>query len=230
VAARACDERWLEIEVRDNGMGIDHALLPRIFDLFTQDERTLDRSEGGLGIGLAVVKRLTELHGGSARVDSAGPGKGATFTVRLPRADRREQPRGAPPQAARAPVKPLSMLVVDDNRDAADSLATLLRLDGHRVDVAHDGEQALAAARSMMPAVVMLDLELPKIDGISVARQLRADPRLRQSVVIATSGYARDSDRHATADAGFDAHLVKPVDLPELYRVIDVRLKAGGAP
>jgi CheY-like chemotaxis protein/anti-sigma regulatory factor (Ser/Thr protein kinase) len=217
----------LSLVVQDDGPGISAELQPRIFDLFTQDQRTLDRAQGGLGIGLALVKRLAELHGGHVRYESRpGGARGARFVVCLPRRGRREELRGSPVTATRAQLPPLPVLVVDDNQDAAQSLALLLRLDGHRVEVAYDGEQALAAAASLRPQVVLLDLGLPKLDGLAVARRLRADERPAGAVLIAMSGYAQASDQAATAAAGFDAHLAKPVALDDVYRVIEAQLRA----
>jgi len=220
------------IAVQDDGPGISSALAPHLFDLFTQDRRTLDRSQGGLGIGLALVKRLTELHGGHVRHEAPKSGIGSRFVVCLPR-HRRPDERGDSAEAAGVPGLPaLTVLVVDDNIDAAVTLASLLRLDGHQVQLAHDGEQALAAAARMRPDVVLLDLGLPKIDGLEVARRLRADVGSQETVLIATSGYAQAADREATAQAGFDGHLAKPVDLQEVYRVIKAQLagRASQAP
>jgi PAS domain S-box-containing protein len=221
VRAEAESDEWLSIIVQDDGPGISPELLPRIFDVFTQDKRTLDRSQGGLGIGLALVKRLAELHGGRVRCETGGTTRGARFVVCLPRQGRREQLRGTAAGRIAVHVPPLPILVVDDNVDAAETLAALLRLDGHRVEVAFDGEQALVAAAALRPRVVLLDLGLPKLDGLAVARRLRADDGFQQAALIAMSGYAQAADREASAKAGFDAHLAKPVELAELYRVIE---------
>jgi CheY-like chemotaxis protein len=227
VKVQADSDEWLSIVVADNGPGIAPELLPRIFELFTQDRRTLDRSQGGLGIGLALVKRLTELHGGHVRCESprtdTGTGTGTRFVVCLPRQGRRAELRGSSVTATSAHVAPLPILVVDDNRDAAQSLAALLRLDGHRVALAYDGRQALEAAAETAPKVVLLDLGLPELDGLEVARRLRADPRFepQRTVLVAMSGYAQAADREATAAAGFDAHLAKPVELADVYRAIE---------
>jgi PAS domain S-box-containing protein len=216
----------LSIAVQDNGPGIAPELRPRIFELFTQDQRTLDRSQGGLGIGLALVQRLAELHGGQVRCENRRDGRsGARFVVCLPRKGRRAELRGSPVTATRAQLPPLPILVIDDNRDAALTLASLLRLDGHRVEVAHDGEQALAAAARLQPRVLLLDLGLPKLDGLAVARRLRADTRHAQAVLIAMSGYAQARDREASAAAGFDAHFAKPVELADIYRAIEAKLR-----
>ncbi|RZJ09814.1 MAG: hybrid sensor histidine kinase/response regulator [Rubrivivax sp.] len=224
VMVTADDDDKVSIAVQDDGPGISPALQPHLFGLFAQDRRTLDRSQGGLGIGLALVKRLAELHGGHVRHEVPKSGVGARFIVCLPR-HRSEDERRARPGAAHAPaLQPLHILVVDDNADAAVTLASLLEMDGHRVELAHDGAQALATAQRSRPAVVLLDIGLPTVDGLEVARQLRADERFPDVILIATSGYAQAADREASAAAGFDAHLPKPVDLETLYAAIESRL------
>ena len=196
VLAESESNDQLSIVVQDNGPGIAADLQPRIFELFTQDERTLDRAQGGLGIGLALVKRLAELHGGRVRCENRRDGfSGARFVVCLPRQGRRGELRGSRVTATRAHLPPLPILVVDDNRDAAQTLASLLQLDGHRVEVAYDGEHALAAAVGLRPRAVLLDLGLPKLDGLAVARRLREDDRFDAAVLIAMSGYGQAADR-----------------------------------
>jgi len=207
-----------EIRVRDTGAGIDPALLPRVFEPFVQGERTLARTEGGLGLGLALVKGIVELHGGTARADSAGRDQGAELTIRLPLladgalADARD---GASAAAALRRV-----LVVDDNPDAADSLADLLGIAGHAVEVAHDGPTAVERARANPPDVVLCDIGLPGMSGYDVARALRGDPALRATRLIALSGYAQAEDRRRAQEAGFDAHVAKPPDIDELMRLV----------
>ncbi|HEY8876394.1 MAG TPA: PAS domain S-box protein [Roseateles sp.] len=227
VMVHAGSDEELSIVVQDNGPGVTAELQPRLFELFTQDRRTLDRSQGGLGIGLALVKRLTELHGGSVRHETPKSGTGSRFVVCLPRTGKRDGRHGRSAAACAPVLPPLSMLVVDDNVDAADTLATLLRMDGQRVEQAYDGEQALAKAASQRPHVVMLDLGLPKLNGLEVARRLRADARLKSAVLIAMSGYAQAADKQASAAAGFDEHLAKPVDLADLYCAIEAHLPRG---
>ncbi|HEX6202038.1 MAG TPA: response regulator, partial [Thermoanaerobaculia bacterium] len=205
--------------VRDDGIGIEPDLLPHVFDLFTQSPRTLERSQGGLGIGLTLVRQLVDLHGGSVTAESAGPGEGATFTVRLP--------VGGPPASAAADAacsastRPRRILVVDDNREAAEMLSMLLQTLGeHRVTVAHDGESALRKAREERPEVLLLDIGLPGLDGYEVGRKLRQDPTTNGMLVVAVTGYGQEEDRRRSRAAGFDEHLVKPVDVAELVRVL----------
>jgi two-component system CheB/CheR fusion protein len=206
------------LRVRDNGVGIAPKMLPRVFDLFAQADRTLDRSQGGLGIGLTLVKRLVELHGGRVRAVSRGLGKGSEFVVRLPVLGT------PPPPGPAASVKPVRagsrILVVDDNADAAGTLALLLQVKGHEVSTAHDGPTALELARAYHPGVVFLDIGLPGMDGYEVARRLRGQPDCPPCLLIALTGYGRDEDRRRGAEAGFDHYLVKPVDPEELQMLL----------
>jgi signal transduction histidine kinase len=210
------------IRVRDTGIGISPALLPRVFDLFMQAHVTPDRALGGLGIGLTLVRRLVELHGGSVEVHSEGPGHGSEFVVRLPAQDRpAPAPAPAPAAAGAAPPLPpgrgaLRVLVVDDNRDAAESLSMMLRLDGHEVRMAHDGTAALEVAGLFRPEVVLLDIGLPGTSGYDVARQL-LDRGVRPLLLVAMTGYGTEEDRRRSQEVGFDHHLVKPVD-PQVLR------------
>jgi signal transduction histidine kinase len=206
--------------VRDTGFGIPAELLPHVFDLFRQADRTLDRAQGGLGIGLTLVKSLVGMHGGVVEAHSAGPGKGSEFVVRLPVSGQPEgeggDKRGAGPPSAVPKDSPcLHVLVVDDNRDTAESLALLLRLWGHEVRTAHDGVSGLKAARSYRPQIVLLDIGLPGLDGYEVARQLRGEFG-RGMRLVAITGYGLEEDRRKAEQAGFDAHLVKPADLAVL--------------
>jgi signal transduction histidine kinase/DNA-binding response OmpR family regulator len=205
------------IEITDNGAGIAPELMPRIFDLFVQGDRTLDRAQGGLGIGLSVVRRLIEMHNGEVAGASPGVGLGATFQIRLPRIER---PR---PQSLENPQPQMGskrILVVDDNADAAESLAMLLSLQGHEARVALHGEEALAKARGFKPDVAFLDLGLPDMNGYELAARLRTMPELQAMRLVALTGYGRSEDRHRTQAAGFDEHLVKPVDLAALARAL----------
>jgi signal transduction histidine kinase/CheY-like chemotaxis protein len=207
------------LRVRDNGAGISPQLLPRIFDLFTQAERTLDRSEGGLGVGLTVVQRVVQLHGGRVEARSDGPGKGSEFAVHLPIVI-------PPPQvlstsaAGEGATRPLRILVVDDNRDAADTAGLLLRRSGHEVRVEYSGATVKGATLEFLPDVVLLDLGLPGLDGYEVAALLRADPRLAAVHLVALSGYGQEADKARTKDAGFVAHLVKPVEPAQLRETL----------
>ena len=209
------------ISVRDNGPGIAPALLPHVFDLFSQADRTLDRSEGGLGIGLSLVKRLIELHGGSVEARSNGPGEGSEFLIRLPLEPAQDDAHETTSSAQRAePGASRRVLLVDDNQDTAHSLALVLRLQGHAVEIAHDGLVALQLASESNPEIVILDIGLPGIDGFEVARKLRGDTKLRNATLIALTGYGQPADRRRSQDAGFDHHLVKPVDLAVLEALI----------
>lgn len=207
--------------VRDTGAGISADMLPHIFDPFTQVDQSLDRAQGGLGIGLTLARRLVEMHQGSVQATSAGLGQGSEFVVRLPVLTAAPSPAApaplngvkAPPSAApRARV-----LVVDDNVDAADTLATLVRLSGHEVRTVYDGPAALAAAQEYHPEVVLLDIGLPGLDGYEVARRLRRQTEGEQVLIAAVTGYGQDQDRLRSQQAGFDAHLVKPVELAALH-------------
>ncbi|BDG10833.1 ATP-binding protein [Anaeromyxobacter paludicola] len=222
VELRSVDGR-AELSVRDSGVGIDPELLPAIFDPFVQSDRTLARSEGGLGLGLALVRGIAELHGGTARGESPGPGRGAELVVTLPLAEAPAAPAPAPvPAAGRAPSdasRGRRVLVVDDNQDAARSMADVLELLGHAPRVAHDGPSALALARESAPEVVLCDIGLPGMSGYDVARALRADGG-RDARLIAVTGYAQAEDVRRAVEAGFDAHLAKPCDLAELQRLL----------
>ena len=210
------------VSVRDNGIGIEPVLLPRIFDLFTQGGRGLDRTQGGLGVGLTLARRLAELHGGSIEASSAGQGAGSEFTLRLPW------------RGGAAPVEPerseaefddaraiWRILVVDDNRDAARSVATFFELVGHEVTTAADGAQALAFAADFHPDIVVLDIGLPLLDGYQVAERLREQPATRGCLLIALTGYGQAEDRQRAERAGFDRHFVKPADPADLLACID---------
>lgn len=218
------------ITVRDTGCGIPASFLPHIFDLFTQGERSLSRSEGGLGIGLNVVRRLVELHGGTIHAESSGiPGEGTAFVLRLPCC---KQPVGsvaAREDGATTTSAPrLNILVVDDNTDAADTMGELLEVWGHAVQVVHTGEAALAASRQKLPDLLLCDLGLPGMDGCEVARQIDALRGGLQVVKAAVTGYATEEDRRRTRDAGFGYHLAKPVD-PDDLRAILIAAATGRA-
>ncbi|MGH8220443.1 MAG: ATP-binding protein [Steroidobacteraceae bacterium] len=211
------DSAQVAIDVHDNGGGIPSELLPHVFDLFVQSERALDRSQGGLGIGLSVVRSLIERHGGSVSAASEGVGRGSTFTIRLPRLERvAETP--APRPATRGPRR--RVLVVDDDADAADSIAMLLSLDGHEVEVAYTALAGLEAAVRLVPDVILLDIGLPRMNGYEMAQRLRSNEALRATRLLALSGFGRAEDRERSHAAGFDEHLVKPASLEALERAL----------
>jgi signal transduction histidine kinase/ActR/RegA family two-component response regulator len=204
------------LAVKDDGIGMEPQLVARVFDLFTQAERTPDRSQGGLGLGLALAKSLVELHGGSVQAESGGLGKGSTFTVRLPR-HTQELPLAVAQTSYQSPeTRPLKVLLVDDNLDAAHTLQLFLRAAGHTVELAYCGADAVDLARVFVPDVCLLDIGLPDFDGNELARRLRRLPQATGAVLVATTGYGRQQDRDAALAAGFDHYIVKPVNTVEL--------------
>jgi CheY-like chemotaxis protein len=212
----------LEVTVRDDGIGIAAEHLPRLFQMFAQVESAGSRAQGGLGIGLALAKGLVELHGGSISARSAGLGSGSEFTVRLPL---------AAPDSAAAPAVVVAehpttlagrrILVVDDNRDSALTLATLLELEGAQVRTAYDGDSAVAVAREAAPEVILLDIGLPGMNGYDACRAIRAQQAPSRPFILALTGWGQQEDRRKSAEAGFDGHIVKPVDHAQLLRAID---------
>ena len=207
------------LTVADNGVGLPTERLERVFDLFWQFEARA-HAQRGLGIGLTLVKRLVELHGGDVEARSDGRGQGSEFVVRLPALETQAEPTtDTTPGAARQPLNRRRILVVDDNVDAAEALSRFLQLQDHEVCVAHDGQAALQMAGAMQPEVVFLDLGLPKMNGIEVARRLRAGRQVPPVLLIATTGFGQEDDRRRTAEAGFDHHLVKPID-PDVLRSV----------
>ena len=214
------DSGCVRVAVCDNGQGIDPPILPYIFDLFIQAERTPDRSQGGLGLGLALVKSLAVLHGGRVEAHSEGLGKGSEFVVFLPclaEAPAAGAPRSESPSRG---TRGLKVLVVDDNVDAAQMLATLLEMNGYEVAVAYDGRSALATAVQAPPDVALLDIGLPDIDGHELARRLRAMPQTTQAMLVALTGYGQAEDRQRARNAGFDHHMAKPADLAKLLELL----------
>jgi PAS domain S-box-containing protein len=218
-------EDQVVLRVRDDGVGIPQPMLARIFDMFTQVDRDLDRSRGGLGIGLTLVRRLVEMHGGSIEAFSDGPGKGSEFVVRLPLwkedgGTRQEEPGQdlIPPSSFR--LAPLKVLVVDDNVDSAQSLAVLLRLKGNEVRTAYNGPAALEEAVAFVPDVMLLDLGMPGMSGYDLARKIRALAALQNVVLVAQTGWGQEEDRQRSKEAGFDHHLVKPLDVAELEKLL----------
>ncbi|MBA3312857.1 MAG: response regulator [Planctomycetota bacterium] len=210
------------IHICDTGAGVSREMLPRIFELFVQADRSLDRAKGGLGIGLTLVRRLVEMHNGSVHAFSEGLGLGSEFVVRLPASEKPLEVvrNGQPRRPAATDRIPCRILVVDDNVDAATTLGMLLRLDGHEIRFAYDGLAALDAAAEFSPEVVLLDIGLPKLDGYEVAKRLRARTETEGAVLIAVSGYGQEEDRRRSREAGFDHHLTKPVDFAVLRQVL----------
>jgi PAS domain S-box-containing protein len=217
------DGGFATIQVTDSGVGMSEQLLKHAFDPFVQGHRTLDRSDGGLGIGLTLVKKITELHGGTVTASSAGANRGSTITVTLPVCATEEEEAAAQALAAQASaVQPRRrrVLIVDDNRDAAESLAMVLRLYGHEVQAAYDGAQALNFAAATRPSTVLLDIGLPGMDGYEVARRLRELPGLTKVRLIAVTGYGQKGDREAAREAGFDLHVTKPVNPDDVEKLL----------
>ena len=203
--------------ITDNGVGIAPELLPHVFDLFVQSDRTLDRAQGGLGIGLSVAKRLVEMHEGTVRARSAGLGHGAVFEIRLPLIEKAYE---SVPATMKPKMTPRRVLVVDDNADAANSLAMLLEIDGHQAQAVYTAQHALDRVQTLKPDVVLLDIGLPEMNGYEVARRIRSLKGLEQVRLVALTGYGQSEDKQRTRDAGFDDHLVKPVDFSSLLRAL----------
>lgn len=214
--------RHVVLHVKDNGTGIASDMLSRIFEPFIQGDQSLGRTEGGLGIGLTLIKQLAELHGGKVGVDSEGIGRGSQFTVTLPKTPEvLELPPSQGDEAASSPQpRRFKVLIVDDNKDAGASLSTLLSLLGHEVRVAYSGPDSLQMATIQVPEVVILDIGLPGMDGFQVAREMRQQPELVNSFLIAVTGYGSEEDRRRSQEAGFDAHLVKPADFSEIQQIL----------
>lgn len=225
VAVKMADSTHAEISISDDGIGMDEATLKGIFHPFVQADISIERSSGGLGLGLALARGIVELHGGSINARSEGVGSGSTFQVRLPATLRTPRPATASRTIERS-TRSLSVLLVEDNEDSAESLRLLLELVGHRVTVAISGTEGIEAARRERPEVVLCDIGLPEADGYAVARELRNDPMLRTAYLVAITGYGLAEDRAKARSAGFDTHLTKPVDFDQLERLLaEVPLK-----
>jgi CheY-like chemotaxis protein len=208
---------WIEAAVRDDGIGIEPRQIPRLFQMFSQATPALERRPGGLGIGLALVRGLVERHGGTVEAKSAGPGRGAEFIVRLPAAEAPHEPAQAAPRVRSTKKK---IIVADDNRDAADSLALLLRAMGHEVRVAYDGEEALAAGAELRPEAMIVDIGMPRANGYDVASRARRSDWGRGATLIALTGWGQSHDKALAAAAGFDHHLTKPVEAAALEALL----------
>jgi two-component system CheB/CheR fusion protein len=220
----------VHIRVRDTGIGLAPDQLSRIFELFTQVDTSLERSVSGLGIGLPLVKTLVEKHGGEISVSSAGLGHGSEFTVTLPASTDVLTTTADSAPVPRPVSEPLRVLIVDDNKDAAEMLTMVLRLSGHDVHMVHDGEAAVREAAAIQPNVILLDIGLPKLNGYEAAKQIRAQQGDRKLVIVALTGWGQDADRRRSADSGFDAHWVKPVDDQKLERFLaDLAVNARSA-
>ena len=214
------------VRVKDSGIGMSAELLPHVFDMFSQAVRSQEATEGGLGIGLSLVRGLVEQHGGTVEVHSEGLGKGSEFIVRLPLATAAAVTDGAPHHdgschdgARRSPRR--RVLVADDNRDSADSLATMLSLMGHEAEIAYDGTDAVEKAASYRPDVIVLDLGMPRVDGYEAARRIRNEPWSDGVMLIALTGWGQEEDRARARRAGFDHHLTKPASLEALVEILD---------
>jgi CheY-like chemotaxis protein/two-component sensor histidine kinase len=216
------------LRVTDTGIGIPAQHLPGIFEMFTQVDRSLEKSHGGLGIGLTLVKRLVEMHGGTVAAASAGPGLGSEFTIRMPESARGRAVDENRPDASSLSTTSLRILVADDNRDAADTLGVMLRTMGHDVRVGYDGEEAVGLAAEFQPQIVFLDIGMPRLNGIDACRRIRSECPADGMVLVALTGWGQDADRVRTRDAGFDHHVVKPVDHAWLVRLLAERHSAGG--
>jgi CheY-like chemotaxis protein len=226
-APEAAEEPWAVVRVRDSGVGITREALPQIFDLFARAGQPLERSQGGLGIGLTMARHLVEMHGGTIEVFSAGPGKGSTFTVRLPVV------QAIVPEAEKTPLegqrtaelrpevgKSRRVLVVEDNLDSARSLSDLLVIWGHQVRIAYEGPAALETALAFRPDVALVDIGLPGMNGYQLARLIRTQPTLKETLLVALTGYGQEEDRRQAEEAGFDRHFTKPIDLAELQVLV----------
>jgi CheY-like chemotaxis protein len=208
------------VSVSDNGVGITAEEMPRLFEIFAQAKPALERASGGLGIGLSLARGLVERHGGTVEARSGGAGQGSEFVVRLPVSHESVAVSGTAPPEIAAPVRRLTVLVVDDLRDSADSLAEFIRAMGHVVHTSYDGDSALATAREVRPDVVLLDLGMPGVTGYETCRRIRQDARERRPYIVAVTGFGQEQDRLRTAAAGFDHHLVKPVPPATLSRLL----------
>ncbi len=221
----SCENGVAVVSVSDTGLGIPADMQPKVFDLFTQVDRNLDRSQGGLGIGLALVKQLLDMHDGEIAVQSAGLNQGSTFTIRLPLAHQADikvanNLSAADQMQSAGESKALRVLVVDDNVASAETISCILELEGHETKLTHDGNEALHIAKEFNPDAILLDIDLPGMSGHEVCRELRKNPLFKNTVIIAQTGFGQERDRLLTKAAGFDSHLVKPFDFKQLYQLL----------
>jgi CheY-like chemotaxis protein len=208
------------IRVKDTGIGMSPEVLESAFELFRQGDQGIDRPEGGLGIGLTLVKRLVGLHGGTVEARSEGPSKGSEFVVRLPLAEEPGAQAGLSSSGVASPAPRRRILIVDDNADAANALRYLLQNDGHHVELASDGSSGLALAHRLKPDVLLLDIGLPQLNGYDFARQVRSDESLKNATLIAITGYGQPGDQLRAAKAGFDHHMTKPIEFQQLQELL----------
>lgn len=220
-----CDGKSVIVKIADNGIGISNEDLPEIFEAFGQVQSSLERAQGGVGIGLALVRALVELHGGHIQARSDGPGRGSEFVVRLPLASQPEPGDARPAGSTRLPSsgQERRILIADDSRDSADSLAELLRMNGYEVQVAYDGGQALGMAEAFKPHIALLDIGMPELTGYEACRSIRQQPWGKEMMIIAQTGWGQEDDRRRTTKEGFDHHLVKPIDLGLLFNLLEAR-------
>jgi CheY-like chemotaxis protein len=226
----AYDSQNIVFAVKDSGIGIPADALKDIFEMFSQVKSARDRSEGGLGIGLSLTRGLVDLHGGRIEARSAGPGLGSEFIVRLPRRDSRIMPAAAPTRANQEQGTSRRVLIADDNQDAAETLAMLLRIEGHQVHVVHDGRAAVSAFTDFNPEVALLDIGMPELSGYEVARRVRESPHGRSVTLIALTGWGQDRDKEQALAAGFNHHFTKPVEparITELLRSLGCRFPSA---
>jgi CheY-like chemotaxis protein len=224
-AAREGDD--VTVSIKDNGIGIPPHMLPNVFDMFTQVDRSLERSQGGLGIGLSIVKRLVEMHGGAVEAKSEGHGAGSEFIVRLPVVLSVVTPQSGADEGTSASGR-RRILVVDDNHDAANTLAMILKLTGNESKTAHDGLEALEVAEKFRPDLILLDIGMPKLNGYDTARRIRQQPWGKHITLVALTGWGQDDDRRKSQEAGFDVHMVKPIDPKDLEKLLATLTTATG--
>jgi len=213
-------DREVAVTVRDNGLGIPRDMASRVFEIFTQVDRSIERTQGGLGIGLSIAKRLAEMHGGTIELASEGLGKGSAFTVRLPARIEGSESGGESARVEEAP-RSRRVLVADDNHDAATTLAMILEMLGNEVRVAHDGEEAVSVAASFHPDAILLDIGMPRLDGYGACERIRLLPGTSDTFIVALTGWGHDDDKERARAAGFDRHLVKPVDPAQLQALLE---------